>query len=95
MPDGPQTTRFSWRSIHSRVVSDRWVGDGIDDTVSSQVSKVLPVGNPAAVRRMLIDDACRAGEFFGEQGPDGFGRVPSVRELIRDQKHDHDRIYSR
>ena len=79
VPDGPQTTRFSCRSIHSNVVSDRWVGAGIDDTVSSQVSNVLPVGNPAAVRRMLIDDALPAGEFLGEQRPDGFGWVPALR----------------
>ena len=39
--------------------SDRWVGAGIEETVSSQVSKVLPVGNPAALRRVLIDERCR------------------------------------
>ena len=51
VPDGPHTTRFSWRWIHSRVRSARWVGAGIELTVSSQASKVLPVGNPAALRR--------------------------------------------
>ena len=59
VPDGPHTTRFSWRWIHSRVRSARWVGAGIDDTVSSQASKVLPVGNPAALRRARTDDAWR------------------------------------
>ena len=34
-------------------------GPGSSDTVSSQVSNVLPVGNPAAVRRVLIEEACR------------------------------------
>ena len=34
------------------------------------MSKVLPVGNPAAARRVLIDDAQAAGEFLGEQRPD-------------------------
>ncbi len=50
-PGGPQTTRFSCSLTHSRVRSDRWVGGGIDEVVSSQLSKVLPVGNPAALRR--------------------------------------------
>ena len=59
VPDGPHTTRFSWRSTHSRVRSARWVGAGIDERVSSQTSKVLPVGNPAALRRARIEDACR------------------------------------
>jgi hypothetical protein len=31
----------------------------VEDAVSSQVSRVLPVGNPAAARRVLIDDAMR------------------------------------
>ena len=55
--DGPHTTRFSRRSIHSRVRSARWVDAGIDDTVSSEAWKVLPVGNPAALRRAWIGDA--------------------------------------
>ena len=59
MPDGPHTTRFSWRWIHSRVRSARWVGAGIELTVPSQMSKVLPVGNPAALRRARIEDAWR------------------------------------
>ncbi len=78
VPDGPQTTRFSCWSIHSRVRSDRWVGGGIDETVSSQVSKVLPVGNPAALRRVPIEERLPAGEFLGEQRPDRLRRVPSV-----------------
>ena len=48
-----QTSRrmlpLAFSLTHSRVVNDRCVGAGIDDTVSSQVSNVLPVGNPAAV----------------------------------------------
>ena len=59
VPDGPHTTRFSRRWIHSRVRSARWVGAGIELTVSSEASKVLPVGNPAALRLARIEDAWR------------------------------------
>ena len=55
--DGPRMAGFSWGSIRSRVRSARWVGAGIEDTVSSQASKVLAVGSPAALRRLLIDDS--------------------------------------
>ena len=78
VPDGPHTTRFSWRSTHSRVRSARWVGAGIDEVVSSQASKVLPVGNPAALRRAGDRGALPAGELLGEQGSDRLRRVPSV-----------------
>jgi hypothetical protein len=54
VPEGPHTTRFSCRSIHSRVASDRCVGAGTELTCSSQVSNVLPVGNPAAARLVMI-----------------------------------------
>jgi hypothetical protein len=37
------------------VRSDRCVGSGIDDTESFQASKVLAVGNPAALRRAPAD----------------------------------------
>ena len=47
VPDGPQTTRFSWRPIHSRVRSAAWVGAGMKDRASSQAAKVFPVGNAA------------------------------------------------
>ncbi len=59
VPDGPHTTRFSCRSTHSRLRRARCVGAGIDDSVSSQASKVLPVGNPAALRRARIEEAWR------------------------------------
>ena len=60
-------------------MSDRWVGAGIDETVSSQASKVLPVGNPAALRRVAIEERLPAGELLGEQGPDRFGGFPALR----------------
>ncbi len=52
VPEGPQRTRFSLRVTHSRVRSACWVGTGIEEAASSQASKVLPVGKPAAVRRV-------------------------------------------
>ena len=80
VPDGPHTTRFSWRSIHSRV-AQRSLGRsaGSTEIVSSQVSNVLPVGNPAALRRVTTDDRLPASEFLGEQGPHGFGGFPALR----------------
>ena len=71
-------TRFSWRWIHSRVRSARWVGAGIELTVPSQMSKVLPVGNPAALRRARIEDAWRPGELLGQQCAYCFGRFPAL-----------------
>ena len=47
MPDGPHTTRFSWRSTHSRVASASWVGAGIELRAGSQAAKVLPAGKRA------------------------------------------------
>ena len=49
------------------------------DTVSSQVSKVLPVGNPAAVASGVDRGGLSSGELFGEQGADGFGGFPALR----------------
>ena len=59
VPDGPQTTTFSFRPIHSRVRSACCVGTGIEDADSSQVSKVFPVGNPAALRLVASMDRAR------------------------------------
>ena len=55
-----------------QVRSARWVGAGIELTVPSQMSKVLPVGNPAALRRARIEDAWR------RRAP-----RPAVRALLR------------
>ena len=79
VPDGPQTTRFSWRSIHSRVRSDRWVGAGIDDTVSSQRVEGLAGREPGGCAADVDRGRVAAGELFGEQGPDRFGWVPALR----------------
>ncbi|VMP72488.1 Uncharacterised protein [Streptococcus pneumoniae] len=59
VPEGPQTTRFSLRESHSRVRRDCWVGAGIEEAPGSQVVKVLPVGNPAALRRAASMDRAR------------------------------------
>ena len=59
VPGGPQTTRFSRRWIHSRARSADWVGAGIDDSAGSQAAKVLPVGNPARVRRVVSAERSR------------------------------------
>jgi len=45
VPDGPQTTTFSFRPIHSKVRNACWVGAGIEDAASSQVSNVFPSGS--------------------------------------------------
>jgi hypothetical protein len=52
VPDGPQTTRFSRRCTHSSVRSACWVGTGIELASLCQASKVFPVGNAAAARRV-------------------------------------------
>ena len=57
VPDGPQITRFSFRSIHSRLFSARWVGLGMEDRPSSQAWKVFPVGKPAALRLIWTEEA--------------------------------------
>ncbi len=77
VPDGPQTTMFSWRSIHSRVRNARWVGSAMEEMVSSQPSKILPVGNPAALRRDLTDEACRLVSSSAAV-PGSLQRGPSV-----------------
>jgi hypothetical protein len=50
VPEGPQITTFSLRPIHSSVRSACCVGAGIEEAAGSQVSKVFPVGKPAALR---------------------------------------------
>jgi hypothetical protein len=59
VPEGPQTTRFSLRLIHSKVRRACWVGPGMEEASGSQASKVFPVGKPAALRREASMD--RAG----------------------------------
>ena len=59
VPEGPQTTRFSCRPIHSTVRSAAWVGAGIDDRRSSHAPKVLPVGNAARARRVASAERSR------------------------------------
>ena len=59
VPAGPQITRFSRRCTHSRVRSACWVGSGIVESDGSQLSKVFPVGNPAALRRAASMDRAR------------------------------------
>ena len=78
VPEGPQTTRFSCRSIHSRVPASAGSGRGSSDTFSSQVSKVLPVGNPARGRRVLIEDAAVVRRAPRRAAPARLRRVPSV-----------------
>src|SRR5712691_3519509 len=75
VPDGPQTTRFSCRPIHSRVRSAAWAGAGIEDRAWSQASKVLPAGNAAGSQRGPVP----AGDFLGEQGLEYLGGVPALR----------------
>ena len=83
VPDGPHTTRFSRRLTHSRVRSACWVGAGIEDAPESQASKVLPVGNPAAARRVASADRSRPAASAANRAlrartvqgaPDGLGR---------------------
>ena len=78
VPDGPQTTRFSCRPIHSRVRSAAWVGAGTEDSCSSQASKVFPVGNAARARRVASDERSRPATSSVEQGPQDLGGVPPL-----------------
>ena len=78
VPDGPQTTRFSCRPIHSRVRSADWVGAGTEDRCSSQASNVFPVGKAALARRVAREELVPPGDLFGEQGPQDFGGVPPL-----------------
>src|SRR5262249_16409764 len=52
VPDGPATTRFSARLIHSRVASAFWVASGTDDSSGRQEENVLPAGKAAVLRRI-------------------------------------------
>jgi hypothetical protein len=53
-------------SIHSSVRNARCVGAAMELMVSSQLSSVLPVGNPAALRRCPVDwRAAYGGETRG------------------------------
>jgi hypothetical protein len=53
-------TRFSRRPIHSSVRRACWVGAGTELAAGCQASKVLPVGNSAAARRVAREDRARA-----------------------------------
>ena len=77
-PDGPQTTRFSCRPIHSRVRSAAWVGAGTEDRRSSQASKVLPVGNAARARRVASADRSRPATSSVSRRAEHLGGVPPL-----------------
>lgn len=51
-PKAHRPPRFFGRRTHSQVHKAAWVGGGIADADSSQGSEVLPVGKPAAARRL-------------------------------------------
>jgi hypothetical protein len=59
VPEGPQTTKFSRRPIRSNLRRACWVGTGMLVDCSCQTAKVLPVGNPAAVRRLASAERSR------------------------------------
>ena len=59
VPEGPQITRFSLRPIHSNVWRACWVGSGTELTWGCQASKVFPVGNAAAARRVASAERAR------------------------------------
>lgn len=75
VPAGPQTTRFSRRPTHSRVCSACWVGNGIDDAVGSQASKVLPGREAGGIAAGGQHGAGPAGGFLGQQRFDDFGGI--------------------
>ncbi len=79
MPDGPHTTRFSARATHSRLRSAAWVAAGIEHAVSSHEENVLPVGKPAAARRVAARGAFPAVGLGGEQRPQDLGGLPALR----------------
>ena len=78
MPDGPQTTRFSWRPTHSRVRSAAWVGAGIEDRRVVPGVEGLPgrEGGPGPPGGQ--GGAVPAGDFLGEQDPQDLGRFPPL-----------------
>ena len=78
VPDGPARTRFSARPSHSSVASACWVGSGMADSVSRQLSSVLPDGKPAARRRIAVVAASRPAASSSEQDPEHLGRIPAL-----------------
>jgi len=79
VPDGPQTARFSARPIHSRVRRAYWVGTGIDESASRQVSKVLPAGSHGCPPARRAGGAVAAGDLFGHEDPEDLGGTPALR----------------
>lgn len=59
MPEGPHTTKFSRRPIHSSVRNACWVGAGMEDSSGCQSWNAFPVGNPAAALRVASADRSR------------------------------------
>src|SRR5690554_6928043 len=97
VPEGPQTTRFSCRSTHSRVRRARWVGAGIDDSVSVEACEAaggregvpdvegLAGREPRSLAPRSDAGGLASGELLGEQGADGFRGFPTLRLRCREQ----------
>ena len=79
VPEGPQTTRFSCRPIHSSVRSAGWVGAGIDDSRSSQACEGLAGGKRGAGAAGAQRGAVPAGDLLGQQRSEHLGGVPPLR----------------
>ena len=78
VPDGPQTTRFSCRVIHSRVRSACWVGAGTEDRRSSQALERLAGGEGGPGAAGGQRGPVPAGDFLGQQGPEDLGGIPPL-----------------
>ena len=78
VPDGPQTTRFSRRSTHSRVRSACWVGAGIEERSGSQACEGLPGREPGGFAAGGQRGAVPAGDLLDQQRFEAPRPAPTV-----------------
>ena len=76
-PDGPQTTKFSRRHIHSSVRSACRVGAGTEEAFAAQATKLLLVRKLAALR-LVCSGALPTGELLTEEARQHRGRFPAL-----------------
>ncbi len=83
--EGPQTTMLSWRPTHSRLLKACWVAGVIEERAACQVSKVLPAGSWAALRRASVVEA--SGPSTSARSSTRSSSAGSQRCAFRGEQH--------
>ena len=79
VPEGPATTRFSWRPTHSSDGEGALGGGGDREPGRVEGVEGLAGGERGAASADLDRGGVAAAGFFVEQHPDDFGGVPALR----------------